>query len=104
MLYCSWRPHGDSRALHVDEKKRDAAVLRYVGVGSRQDHAAVGVAGEARPHLLTGDQKGVSVGYGAGLERGQVRAGVRLRKALAPDLLGREDRLQEALFLRLGAV
>src|SRR5205814_9690530 len=41
---------------------------------------------------------------GARLKPGQVAARVRLAEALAPDLLGREERGQVALLLRVGAM
>jgi len=40
----------------------------------------------------------------AGLQRGEVRARLRLGEALAPDLLAGQDRLQVALLLGVGAV
>ena len=63
----------------------------------------MGAVGEARPHLLPVHDVVVAVGDGARLQRGEIGAGVRLRVALTPDLLGREHRRDEAALLRLGA-
>ena len=50
------------------------------------------------------DDPFVAVLDGAGLQRGEVGAGLGLGEALAPDLLGGQDRLQVALLLLIGAV
>ena len=59
---------------------------------------------ERRPDLLAVDDVDVAAPLGARANGGEVGAGVRLREALAPDLLGREDRLEVARLLLLGAV
>ena len=52
-----------------------------------------------RPDLLAGDDPLVAVLHRARLQRGEVGAGVGLAEALAPDLLGGEDRDEVALLL-----
>ena len=59
-------------------------MLGDVVVGAGEEHAPVGVVGVARPHLVPGDDVGVAVEIGAGAERREVGAGVRLAEALAP--------------------
>ena len=76
--------------------------LARVRVGAGDEHAPLGVLGARRPDLLAGDDPVVAVADGAGLERGEVRAGLRLGEALTPDLLAGEDRLQEPLLLLVG--
>ena len=56
-----------------------------------------------RPDLLAVHDPLVAVALGAGGEPGDVGAGARLAEQLAPDLLGREDRPEEAVALLLGA-
>ena len=77
--------------------------LARLGVGARDEHAPLRVLGAARPHLLAGHHPLVAVLDRARLQRRQVRAGVGLGEALAPDLLGGEDRRQVALLLLVGA-
>ena len=67
-------------------------MLGRLGVGARDEHAPLRVLRAARPHLLAGHDPLVAVLDRAGFQRGEVRAGVGLGEALAPDLLGREDR------------
>ena len=99
------RPHGDAGAVHVDEQEGDALVLRRVGIGAHQQHAPVGVAREAGPHLLAVDDEVVAVEHGARLQRRQIGAGVGLGESLTPDLVGRRGSLcRWRLLLLLGAV
>ena len=79
-------------------------MLGGVGVGAGDEHAPLRELGEGRPDLLPGDDPFVAVLDRAGLQRGEVGARLRLGEALAPDLLGGEDRLQVALLLLVGAV
>ena len=58
---------------------------------------------KARPNLLTVDDEVVAVADGLGAERGQVAAGVRLRKSLTPNLLAGENRRQVTFLLLLRA-
>ena len=80
------RSHVDARRRHVDDQAADALVLGGVGVGADEEHAPVRLLGPAGPHLLPVDHVAVAVAHGAGLEAGQVGAGVGLGEALAPHL------------------
>ena len=46
------RPDLDARVLHVDDEARDAAVLRRVGVGARDDQSPLREVRAGRPDLL----------------------------------------------------
>ncbi len=81
------RPHRDAGAVHVDEEGRDAAVGGLRRARAREEDTALGVLGQARPHLLAVDPPTVAVLRGAAGQRAQVAPGTRLRKALAPDLV-----------------
>ena len=94
----------DPVLLHVHQEVGEALVLGGVGVGAGDEHAPLRELGEGRPDLLPGDDPFVAVLDRAGLQRGEVGAGLGLGEALAPDLLGGEDRLQVALLLLVGAV
>jgi len=97
------RTHRDPGAPHVDQQVGDAEVLPRRGVGAAQQDAPVGAVREARPDLLAVYDVVLAVGDGARLQRGEVGAGVRLRVALAPDLLGGEHGRNEAALLLLAA-
>ena len=74
------------------------------GFGAREQDAEVGVLRVAGPDLLAVDHVRVAVEHGARRERREVGARAGLAVALAPDLLGREDRFEVAPLLLLGAV
>jgi hypothetical protein len=80
------------------------AVLGRRGIRAGDEHAPLRLVRERRPDLLTRDHPLVAVSHRPGLERGEVRAGVRLGEALAPDLVGGEDRREVALLLLIVAV
>ena len=54
----------------------------------------------AAPHLLSGDPPAVPVALGPGVDVGEVRAGTRLRKQLAPDVGPGRDGREPAVPLR----
>ena len=85
------RPHDDAGAVHVDEQGGDAPVGRVGRPGAGQEHATVGVLGQAGPDLLAGDPPDVAGARGPAGQGGQVAAGARLRKALAPGLLAAQQ-------------
>ena len=95
-------PNLDPVLLHGDQEVRDALVLAGVGVGAGQQEDVVGVLGLGGPHLLAVDDPLVAVQLGLGLERGEIRAGLRFGEALAPGDLALEDLGQELLLLLLG--
>src|SRR5206468_5983920 len=98
------RADGDAGRLHVDEEEAEPAMPRRLEVGARDEDAPVGEAGVAGPDLLSRHEEDVAAELGAGAAGGEVRAGVRLGEALAPDLLAGQDPRQEAALLRLRAV
>src|SRR5262245_1279416 len=74
-----------------------------LGIGTAHDEAPVGTMRECRPDLLPGDHPLVAVERRPRLNVREIAARVRLRKALAPQLVARLDRRQEASLLLLGA-
>ena len=97
------RPHLDARRVHVDDHVGQVLVLRRVGVALADEDAEVGDVRERRPDLLAVDEEVVALVLDPRASRGEVAAGVRLREALAPDLLGAEDLREVALLLLLRA-
>ena len=89
----------DAVLLHVHQEVRQPAVLGRVRVGAREQHAPLGLVRERRPHLLAGDDVLVALEHRARLQRGEVGARLGLGEALAPHLVGRQDRREEALLL-----
>ncbi len=63
--------------------------LAHLGVGARDEHAPLRVLRAAGPHLLPGHHPFLAVLDRARLQRREIRAGVGLGEALAPDLLAR---------------
>ena len=98
------RPDLHAVLLHVEQEVGEAPVLRRVRVGAGDEHAPLGLVRVGGPHLLAGHDPLVAVPDRAGLERGEVGARLGLREALAPDLVGGQDRRQVALLLLVGAV
>ncbi len=89
---------------HVEQDEADAVVLLRGGIGADQAEDPVGVVGVGGPDLRARDDEIVAVAFGAGLERGEIGAGVRLGIALAPADQARRDLRQVLLLLRLVAV
>ena len=86
----------DPRRVHVDEERGDAPVPRIRRSRAREQHAAVGVLGQAGPDLLAVDhpgrrRAGVALGHGAAAQGREVAPRVRLGEALAPELGAREQ-------------
>ncbi len=98
------RPHLDAGRVHVDDEVREVPVARPLGVALRDEDAEVGDVRERRPDLLAVDDVDVAAALGARAAGGEVGARVRLREALAPDLVGGEERLEVARLLLVGAV
>ena len=98
------RLDGDAGRVHRDDDDRDALVLLGVRIGADGEPAVVGATGEGGPHLLAVDDVLVTVAHGAGLERGEIGAGLRLGVADAEVDVTGEDRREEELLLPLGAV
>ena len=93
----TWRigPDLDAVLAHRHEQVGDALVLGRVAVGAGQHEAPVGPVGQRGPHLLAVDHPLVAVELGAGLDVGEVGAGVGLAVALAPQLGAGDDPGQE---------
>ena len=96
------RPHLDARRVHVDDQVREAGVPLRVRVGSRDEDAEVGDVRVRRPDLLPVEDEAVAVEPRGGADAREVRAGPGLREPLAPDLVGRQERLEVARLLLLG--
>ena len=97
------RPHVDARGVHVDDEVRQPGMALGVRVGAREEDAVVGDVRVRRPDLLAVDDEAVAVEPGRGPDAREIGAGPRLGEPLAPDLVRREERLQVALLLRVGA-
>ena len=92
-------------ALHVDDDRGDAVVLRRVGVGAHGGEAALAVLRAARPHLLPDDAPAAVDTRRAGADAGRVGAGVGLAEELAPhELAGSSVGRHPALDLVRGSV
>ena len=84
------RPQRDAGHLvalivfELHSKVRDAAMLGRLGVRPYQHVVPVGEMRAGRPYLLAGDDKIIAVLHAACGQRGEVRAGVRLRESLRP--------------------
>src|SRR5262249_40520144 len=82
---------------------REVPVAGRFRVALRDEDAEVRDVRERRPDLLAVDDVDVSAPFGTRACGGEVGARVRLREALAPDLLGCEQRLEAARLLLLRA-
>src|SRR5206468_5570703 len=87
--------------LHEQERDAAVAVLR---VGAREHEDPIGPRPEGSPNLLTVDDEFVAFEAGARLEGSEIAPGARLTEALAPDLVSRQHRRQEAAALLFRAV
>ncbi len=94
----------DARLMQMHEEVGDAPAFGDVGVRAGEQHRVVGVMGPRRPDLLPGHDPLVTVGFGSGGERRQIRPGARLAEQLTPALLVPHDRREKTAALRLGAV
>ena len=77
-------------------------MLGCVGVGTGQQEAVIGVVPSGRPHLLTIDDPFVAIEHRCGLQRRQIRAGVRFTESLAPPHGAVENAREELFLLLLG--
>ena len=97
------RSDAHARGLHIHGQATDAAVFGRVRVGAHEQLDEVRAVGEAGPHLLTVHHENVAVLDRARLHGSEVRTGVGLGQALAPDFIARQDAGQIAPFLFVGA-
>ena len=99
------RADGEAGGVDVGhEHEGDAAVLGRVRIRPHEGEERVRVVGVRGPDLLPVDHPLVAVAHRPRLERREVGAGARLRVALCPYDLAREDARQEALLLLVRAV
>ena len=94
------RTHAHARAFHVDQQERNAGLLFRLRIGAHQAEDPIGVLAERVPGLLAIDEIVIALAHRARAQRGQIRAGARLRIPLAPPRLARADGRQKALLLR----
>ncbi len=97
------RTHRHAGTFHIDDQRAHPLMLRRVGIGPHEQLAEVRAMRDRGPHLLPVDDKLVAFKLRAARYRREIRARARLRHPLAPDFLARENRLQVALFLLVGA-
>ena len=98
------RPLHDPGLVHRDRERRQALVLRHVGISAREQEAPVGDVGVAGPDLVTVDHELVAVAHRGRAQRREVGAGVGLAEALAPPVASADQAGQEAILDRLAAV
>ena len=81
----------DAGTLHVDQQKADAVLLLAFAAGAHQRIHPVALVSVRGPDLAPVDDIGLALlvrhAPGRGLEAGQIRTGIGLRKALTPALL-----------------
>ena len=75
----------DAGRVHVEDQQRDALVLRQGRIRAHVAEALLRDRRVRRPDLLPVDDEVVVEHFGAGLQAGEVGAGVRLAHADAPD-------------------
>ena len=75
-----------------------------VRVGAAHHKAPVGILGQRSPNLLAVDHPSIAVEHRLGAHIGQIRPGIGLGIALAPELLARQDRRHKPLLLLRRAV
>ena len=97
------RPHLDAGSLHVDDQVRQPRVAHGGGIAAGDEDAPVCDVGVGRPHLLAVDDEVGAFEPSARAHGREVGACAGLREALAPDLVCREERLEVAGLLGLGA-
>jgi hypothetical protein len=94
----------DAGCVHVESEVRETFVLRGVGVGSGDEHPAVGDMGEGVPYLLTGNDPFVTIAYCSTTKSSEVRTGSRLGEQLTPRVFSGEDPPKQGVALLVGPV
>ncbi|MGY4600137.1 hypothetical protein ACVWXL_007883 [Bradyrhizobium sp. GM22.5] len=89
---------------HVEQDEADAVMLLRGGIGANEAEDPVGVVGIGGPDLRPRNDEIIAVALGAGLQRGEIGAGVRLGIALTPADQARGDLWQMLLLLGIVAV
>src|ERR1700732_912005 len=93
------RPHTDAGRAHIDQQERDAFLRLRMGIGAHQTEYPICMLRQCRPSLVAIDDVVMTILYRAGPQAGEIRPGARLRVALAPPVVPRQDRGQEAFAL-----
>src|SRR5205085_6890427 len=83
----------------VDQDEGNAGLLLRRGIGAAEAKDHIGVLRKRGPGLLAVDDVLVALALGLGLERGEIGAGARLGKALAPPVVDIGDARQVMLLL-----
>src|SRR5439155_19486982 len=98
-------PHRDTLGGERHEEVGHPPVPLGRRVGAEEAEQVGAERPPGRPRLLAGETPppGRLVPHGGALDAGQVAAGVALRPALAPEVLGRRHPGQDAVLLLLGA-
>src|SRR3546814_21086099 len=96
---CDDRANGDPRRFHVDQKEADAFLLLRILVGADEEESPVGMLRQRRPGLLPVDDIVVAVAHGRCAQAGKIRTRARLRIALDPPILDRQDARKEMSLL-----
>ena len=98
------RLHRHAGHVHREQEVREPGVLVRVGVGAREQDHPLGEVSQGRPHLVARDLPAAALRlHRAGGEAREIAARARLAEALAPDLVGAQQRREQPLLLRLGA-
>ena len=98
------RAHGDARAVHRNQQIGDAIRRPVAIAGSHQREHPVRPVGHRGPHLLAGHAIHVAVANRARRERRKVASRTRFGESLAPELVGAQQGLEEAILLLLRTV
>ena len=98
------RLHRDARRLHIQDEVGNPLVLGRVRVGAGEQDHPLGHMRQRGPDLLAVEDVVVTVAHGFRLERGQIRTGLRLAVALAPNVFAGEHAGQVFLLLLVCAV
>ena len=95
------RAHLDGGIGHGHQEHRETVLLPAGPGGPREEEAPLGDGRVRGPDLLARHPPAIAIADGGRPQRGEVRAGIRLAEALAPDHLApRDGRQMLALLLR----
>ena len=93
------RPVLDAGVMEVDQNVGQPCVRSGFRIGAAQHEHPIGAGGARGPDFLAGDDDLVAVNDATGLDRGQVRAVIRLGKALAVNVVSGDDPREEVRLL-----
>ena len=89
----------DARSRHVDEKKRDALVLRSIRIGPSNEDAPIGELSLGVPNFLPVHDERVTVTNRTGRESGEIGPGTGFGEQLTPVHRAVEQTGKESLLL-----